>query len=417
MAQFKVPINSLADEAISIIVTGLEKEQKVTIQSVQTSDKGQMFHAFACYVADKNGIVNVETTSSVRGSYVGIEDMGLFWAMRRPQCVGKSFGTLIKTDITSPDVVRLEVFGGHLKESDIWTSIPLASTSIYRWYNPCNVKRIQVDDGIICGTLFVPGGQDELPGVLDLAGIVAGVFEQRGALLANHGFVVLSLGLIKCGNRPDEFQTGDMNYIVKAIDFLSSHKNVKKGGICVMGSSYGGVLALASSTCSENVKCVVNTNGPIFACLGLDIKYRNECWKSVKFDEAKISVNEGVQNHLKCYKLPSIKIVKRHIPEFYKTTAAFLFCISKDDQLFACDECSVLAEKMFQLSNNINYKITRYRGAGHIILPPYTPLIKISYHPIRKGLRIDYGGNYKDHSVAQVKIWNDIIEFLNRNFA
>jgi len=60
------------------------------------------------------------------------------------------------------------------------------------------------------------------------------------------------------------------------------------------------------------------------------------------------------------------------------------------------------------------YMHVSYYGAGHMILPPYTPAITYSTHPVDHNLYA-YGGNQPDYADAGVDSWAEILRFLAAN--
>ncbi|XP_077969939.1 acyl-coenzyme A amino acid N-acyltransferase 1-like [Styela clava] len=351
MLKIIAPSSSLADEIIAIKANGLKPHQKVTIQTQKANNNGQLFHAYAYYAANHNGFIDTSVDTSLGGSYSGVAEMGLFWAMKRPCHIEESFGNFSKFDV-APATVVLKIFNGFLEEKRIRSAHEIARTitlnrkrgylpfpppplgckcSIERRYNNENVKRIQINNSKIFGTLFLPCGNELYPGVLHLDALFGGVVEFRSSLLANHGFAVLALGYFNCGNRPEKLEIANLDYVEQAVDYLHKHKSVMKSGIGTVGSSAGGTLALAIASCSPKIKCVVNISGM----------------------------------------LPWVK--KRE------------------------------------------YKILKYAKTGHLILPPYIAPIIYAYHAVSPDKPTDFGGSVKYHAIAQEKSWKEVIHFLKTN--
>nr|XP_039254850.1 bile acid-CoA:amino acid N-acyltransferase-like [Styela clava] len=143
MIEIIAPSSSLADEIIAIKANGLRPHQKVSIQTQQANNNGQLFHAYAYYAANHNRLIYTLVDTSLGGSYSGVAEMGLFWAMKRPCHIEESFGNLFKFDV-APSTVVLKIFNGFLEEKRIWSAHEIARTSIERRYNDENAKRIQI---------------------------------------------------------------------------------------------------------------------------------------------------------------------------------------------------------------------------------------------------------------------------------
>nr|XP_039273633.1 acyl-coenzyme A amino acid N-acyltransferase 1-like [Styela clava] len=418
MATITAPVTSFAGESIRIQIHGLPPSQSITIQSLEISDHGYLFHAYAHYVASKYGDIDLEKDPAVGGSYNGIQKMGLFWAMKRPVNPKKSYAVLSKTDVTIPANIVLKLFENHLSEQDIFDSESITETTVSRVYCDSSVERIPLRhvSSTISGTLFIPRGDGVLPAVLDIEGAMPGIYEDRASLLANHGFVVLALGLYGCPNRPETLDYGDIDYLEEAVDFLSSHTRVRQYDISVVGSSYGGTLGLAVAKFSPKISTVVNINGPVFSSLGIPIRYKSKSWVSVTMNKKRIKLLEGVQNHIDVHETPHLSDLKIHVPEFYDSKASFLFCYSENDKLYRNTEIIELTKQVFKLSSSQpRFNIIQYKNSGHVIRPPYTPPIIIAYYPISPEHPTDFGGILEEHAATQEKCWKDVISFLKNH--
>lgn len=111
-------------------------------------DRGVTFKASALYKADETGQVDVCRAPSLRGSYTGVEPMGLFWSLAPETPHSK----LTKKNVLSPTRVEIQV----LNEE---TGDLLASETNERGYMIEGMRRIPVKEGRIRGVLFVPPGR------------------------------------------------------------------------------------------------------------------------------------------------------------------------------------------------------------------------------------------------------------------
>ena len=85
--------------------------------------------------------------------------MGFIWSMR---LTGEQHGgRLMKRNILEPMKIDLQFYDGHLnvEEPERLASGLLASTQIERWYIGKDVERIDIREGRIQATLFVPKGR------------------------------------------------------------------------------------------------------------------------------------------------------------------------------------------------------------------------------------------------------------------
>lgn len=140
-------IRCLFNKMVQIKVEGLTPHKPVELRSKLVDDRGVTFNASALYKADKTGQVDVCRAPSLRGSYTGVEPMGLFWAMAPETPHSK----LTKKNVLSPTFVEIQALSGETGEL-------LASETNERGYMIEGMKRLPVQEGRIRGVLFVPPG-------------------------------------------------------------------------------------------------------------------------------------------------------------------------------------------------------------------------------------------------------------------
>uniref|UniRef100_A0A3Q1H5C9 Acyl-CoA thioester hydrolase/bile acid-CoA amino acid N-acetyltransferase domain-containing protein n=1 Tax=Acanthochromis polyacanthus TaxID=80966 RepID=A0A3Q1H5C9_9TELE len=215
-----------------LFVAGLRSKQLVTMRARSTDDKGVMFSSSATYRADGSGQIHLDRDPSLSGSYVGVEPMGLLWSMK-PDTLHTCFR---KTHLQMPHIVTLSV---HDKEDNRM----LAEVTNKRYLIGDGVSRIPKKEGNICTKkrilliltqMFHAIGGGPFPAVLDLS---SARFEKRACLLANKGFVVLSIMHL------DHFE--------EAVNFL------KCKGIGVISRSKGGDIALSIAAFVSGFEAVV----------------------------------------------------------------------------------------------------------------------------------------------------------------
>lgn len=189
------PGSVLVDESVDIFVENLKPNQKVTVGTF-TDDSNVQLVSNAFFEANNQGEVNCVTDKSLGGTYTGVHGQGLFWSQKNAikQKDGLRF---LKKDVTTPIQMRIAVFNGHIDiedEKPFLNKNYLDSTVIHRWYlDKKNVDRVEVEEGVVRGTLFMPKGKGPFKGIIDMFGTGGGLFEHRGALFASRGFAVLCL--------------------------------------------------------------------------------------------------------------------------------------------------------------------------------------------------------------------------------
>src|SRR5262245_9174837 len=75
------PPRPLMDERVAIEVRGLPADAEVAIRATTTT--GAVFRAEATYKTTPTGTLDLTRTAPLRGSYAGVDGMGLIWSMTR----------------------------------------------------------------------------------------------------------------------------------------------------------------------------------------------------------------------------------------------------------------------------------------------------------------------------------------------
>uniref|UniRef100_A0A3B3TUJ1 Bile acid-CoA:amino acid N-acyltransferase-like n=1 Tax=Poecilia latipinna TaxID=48699 RepID=A0A3B3TUJ1_9TELE len=226
------PVRALVDEQVSIRGHFLPLHCPVTLHARMHSDEGDLWESFAHYNADERG------TFSLGGSYLGCEPMGLFWSMQ-PAPGGREGLRLRKKSVESPYTVHVSLLEGHVSTSEgQWSE--LAAVTVERWYIAPGVKRIEINQNGLVGTLFIPPGPGPFPAMLDLWGMGGGLQEYRSSLLASKGYVSFSLAY---------FGWSLLVFLPQAAFLLlQDHPQVVSDRVGIIGLSFGCYLTLRIPT-------------------------------------------------------------------------------------------------------------------------------------------------------------------------
>uniref|UniRef100_A0A8C0YUV2 Acyl-CoA thioesterase 16 n=1 Tax=Cyprinus carpio carpio TaxID=630221 RepID=A0A8C0YUV2_CYPCA len=383
------PVRGLVDEKFQIAVTNLPPNQKVTLHSLHQSDDKDFWEAFGHYVSDEHGSVTGFKDECLGGTYDGTEPMGLLWSMR--PIPGSRHGLrLRKRDIFRPMEVCISVYSGHLSQG-FSQQTPLATSVTERWYVAPGVKRVNIREEEIRGTLFLPPGFGPYPGVLDLWGTGGGLVEYRSALLASHGFASMAL---------EYTQDTDASYFEKAYQILNNHPMVKKDHLAVLGLSVGSAITLSMASYSKVIKpqCCVCISGSHLMPVE---KSLSELFELMKSNEDKLCVNEDNQviyrNLILSLPCQSAKV------DVGRIKCPLLLVNGDDDQTFPVVESAEdMAMMMEKAGNRHLLEILMYPDTGHLIEPPYSPHFLVML----------WGGQTKPHAYAQEDAWKKILAFL-----
>jgi hypothetical protein len=134
------------------------------------------------YMADEDGVVDVQKASAIEGTYEGIDGMGLFWSLQVKRTEENSeevFERLQPQSLT----ILLEIDGKVIDTKNI----------IRKWFAD-DVIRTSVNEQGVVGTFFHGGDSSVRPTIIVVGGSEGGIYEFPASLLASHGFNVLALG-------------------------------------------------------------------------------------------------------------------------------------------------------------------------------------------------------------------------------
>ncbi|CAI9744364.1 acyl-coenzyme A amino acid N-acyltransferase 1-like [Octopus vulgaris] len=411
------PENGLVDEQVSVSVSGLKPEENVTVSATieQSSKKREtVFRSFGHFKASVDGCVNLVTDPCLAGTYTGIDPMGLFWSMT--QVVGKH-GRIMTHDATKSLDCTMMVHPGHISQHSEFTSDikPLATKLVQRSFMRSGVRKITVNHGRLRGSLFIPSDETtnrqqrrRYPAVIDLFGSTGSLIESRGALLASHGFITLSLAYFAYEDLPSAITDVDFEYFEEAIEWLINHEQVSsEKGIGVLGTSLGGIIALYIAKECPQVSAVISINAsPAFFVFS--IRHNGKQLPSSPLECGSFELKDD-GSLLALWKVDESKLF--YFDETCRSKVLFL--ISGDDQVVYTSDYYLWFDKLTPAKRK-DVEFVMYEDAGHLLEPPYTPLFNTCYAALY-GRPTVFGGYPRPHAEAQEKSWLKIREFFAEN--
>ncbi|XP_035257641.1 peroxisomal succinyl-coenzyme A thioesterase-like [Anguilla anguilla] len=409
------PSRGLVDEKFQVVVENLFPGQEVTLHSQMRSDDDDVWHAYGHYVSDDEGTVKVAEHVCVGGSYEGMEPMGLLWSMK-PVPGSRTEVRLRKTDVSQPMVVHISVYHGHISQG-FGEAGAVARVVAERWYMAPGVRRLDVTEGKVRGTLFLPPGPGPFPAILDMWGGGGGLVEYRSALLASHGYVSLALDYMSHKTMADLSVEVGNQYFEAAFAVLTEHPQVCRDRVAMYGLSFGTSVALAMAVYSPAVqpRCLVCVNGSHvqqeWGSLSDILKELAKNVHKTRYDEEQRVIWRDLL--LPIPSDPSQKVAMGNLQ------CPLLLIVGEDDQNWPTLESAKDMEKMMEEAGNRHLlTVLSYPRAGHLIEPPYTPHVRSSNFMIaqsRKKVLVLWGGEVVAHSRAQEDSWRKTLAFLQQH--
>uniref|UniRef100_A0A1A7XC34 Acyl-CoA thioesterase 19 n=1 Tax=Iconisemion striatum TaxID=60296 RepID=A0A1A7XC34_9TELE len=409
------PSRGLMDEKFVVIVQNADPGSQLTVHALHQCEDGHSWQAFAHYIADATGTVNVSEDSSLGGAYTGVEAMGLLWSLK-PVSGSKTGLRMRKKNVQTPMVVTISVYQGH-QTDDVVDQVPLAAVVVERWYMAPGVRRIPVTEDGLTATLFLPAGPGPFPGLLDLWGGGGQLVEYRAALLASHGIASMALDYLTCNFTTETGKTVPNQYFETAYRVLAEHPQILGSRIAMLGLSLGTSITLRMAVHSQVIKlrCAVCVSGshrqPQDASLeGILNFFRSNSGK-IRFSEK----NEVIWRDL-LLPIPSDPTDKVDVGQL---KCPLLLIVGEDDQNWCAYESAMdIREMMEKAGNGHLLTLLTYPKAGHLIEPPYSPHARSSLFrdtTTRQIMMALWGGQTLEHARAQEDAWKKLLVFLREH--
>ncbi len=414
------PRQVLADEIVTIKVTGCSAGQKVTLCARSCDDSQELWLSSATFIADATGEISLHTHRPVSGTYRGIDPRGLFWSMR-PAHKKQKIPFMINA--TAPIVIEVSA------EID---NRRVAATEIEIVFSSPDIIRVPVREHGLVGTFYHPAGPGPYPTVLLLSGSDAAICNNQASLLASHGYAVFTLAYFGHEELPDYLVDIPVEYFERAIQWMQQQDVVDENRLASIGMSRGAEVALLLATLFPVLKVVVAGSPSSHLHIGFaQNDYSRAAWtyrgKPLPHLKATINLFTGIDLLFHSLKhrgmaLRSLfsttlqddeNLAEAAIP-VEKIQGAVLLISGQDDQLWPS---SVFAELVMQRLTRHNhpypYKHLDYQKAGHFVCFPYgypsLPPLVGSQRGMACGGKVDATA----HAIADS--WEKILTFLQQN--
>uniref|UniRef100_A0A8C5M1B0 Uncharacterized protein n=1 Tax=Leptobrachium leishanense TaxID=445787 RepID=A0A8C5M1B0_9ANUR len=403
MADFAItPEVALADEPVKIHAWGLLPKHLITFRAWLKDEKGHLFHSRAFYKSDKEGKVDLDHAAAIGGDVQGVYPMGLLWTLSPTT----PFVKLIKRDTMSPFHIHLELYLG-VQVYQPLRDPPVVTRILEIWYVAPGVQRLQVREGRVRGSLFLPPGEGPFRGIIDLYGIHGGLLEYRSSLLASRGFACLALAYFAYDDLPPVLESVDLKYFEEAAHLLLQNPKVSGDGVGIMSLSKGAEIALAMAAYLPQVKATVCINGST-AVLQESMSFGDIHMKGIPFHFERVQVTDiGAVDLSNTILYDKMADHANSILPLEKANGPILFLVSEGDNLFNSLKFANEAKARAERFGKKDVQVLSFPGAGHLLEPPGLSLCAASsvaafYRPCK------WGGEPLAHGKAQDMCWREI---------
>ncbi|MGH9484691.1 MAG: acyl-CoA thioester hydrolase/BAAT C-terminal domain-containing protein [Terriglobales bacterium] len=423
------PASALEDQPVDIRVSGLKPGEPVTLRASMQDFKNQAWRAEATFVADKNGTVDVAHAAPRYGSYSGVHAMGLVWSMAPESAASPQNVLWIPKSNPKNHSYRIAleaVAHGHV----------LATRFLDRYsYRADKVKRTVVNTNGLVGELYTPTSPGPHPAIIVLGGSEGGLHPQvdEAALFASHGYIAFGLAYFQgYGNNdpalaklPKQLVDIPLEDFHKAADWIKRQPGADAKHVAVMGWSKGAEAALvAAATWPKDFQAVIGFMPSSVVWFGLQYG-PGPASSSWTLDGKQLPFATPVMNpalfaqgkpiaFVSAYAagLKDKKTVEKAAIPVERIAAPVLLISASDDQIWP--SCLMAQQIMQRLKADHHAYADQslcYKGAGHMILPPYRPT-NANAAAFPGGGSILFGGNPIAYAYADRDAWNKVLTFL-----
>lgn len=409
------PAHALYDEIIAIRVCECPPGAAVTVRASADDDLGRRWESHAVFVADPDGVVDLSRHASGSGSYPGRDPMGLFWSMRvGPEVQERGpFLKLRPTPVTF--TIRAES-GDHAAEAQVM-----------RTFMGPGVRRREIREAGMVATFF-DHEDGPRPGVVMLAGSGGGLAEDMPALLASHGYAVLSLGYFAMEGLPQDLANIPLEYFGRALEWMGANASVRGDRVAVIGASRGGELALLLGATFPHVKAVIAYVPSGIVWGGIERQMSGKfppAWtlegRPVPFMSPSIDPEPWTRSPVAL--APSFLKQIKNGPDaaaqaeiaVEKINGPVLMFSGTDDQMWpSLVLADIAVQRLSRSAFSHKFEHVSYAGAGHFIRFPFSPVITEIFHPIVRTM-MALGGEQVANAAADLDSWRRLLSFLSEH--
>jgi len=417
----------LIDEKISIKLRKLRPNQEIILRAQMMDHLGiaSQWESYAVFSTDEAGEIDVGKQEPLRGTYNGIDPMGLFWSMNlvKGLKMAKPPNTLSEANLENETTVSLTAeIDGKL----------IAKTVVKRLYVLPDIKIVPVTyDGLV-GKFFYRPHSDPQPGIIVLSGSEGGieVAQRYAGLLASHGYSALALAYFKMNGLPGNLCNIPLEYFEKAIKWMQNQENVVRDRIGIFGRSKGGELALVLGATFPQISAIVAHTPSAVVFEGIILRrkgksrakqsswsYQGQPFPYVKLKIGSsfkmlsllfnLAVRKPVQPvHIYVESMKDAVSAEKATIQVEKINAPLLLISAEDDVVWPSTAfCSMIVDRLKKFNFPYTLKHLNYSRTGHNIIFPYLPTTYLQGN----------GGNAKDNALAAHDSWIEILKFFNQS--
>jgi dienelactone hydrolase len=419
-----LPQRATLDTPVRIHASGLAPGQTLTLRASMADHAGVGWASSATFVATVDGVVDPAAQAPVDGSYDGVDEMGLFWAMEPLVAPLERAPFALLSEAPLAVTLAAEIDGQRAAEA-----------ALERLIVADGLLASDVREGGLLGRFFQPARGGPHPALLVFGGSGGGLgwSRQVAPLLARHGFATLALAYFGIDPLPSELVEIPLEYFATALDWLAGRPGVLGERPAVMGVSKGGELALLLGATFPRVRAVVAVvpSHVVQAGVGEAPLTTASSWSRhgqplpcLQRSALDLTGGQGrdpeapiaLRGYYDAALTDTAAVARAAIP-VERINGRVLMISGSDDGFWPSTAMAdQVVDRLARHAHPYPVQHLAYQGAGHGAGGiPYLPkTITVSRHPVR-GLYLTAGGAPATTAASCAASWPQVIRFLNED--
>jgi esterase/lipase len=415
------PQVAMCDRKVSISICDLPPLGKVKVDASMSLPWAEKikFSSSAWFTADASGVVDLSKQTPDSGSYDFVDGMGLL-AIMKPN--DKKALAKIGRNISVDRSLFIDITAQCERDT--------SSIRLERLFLAEGIKRQRISEEFMADLFYSEEPGNRTVVFLGGSGSELGVNSVYAALLAAHGFNVLSVAYFREKGLPPKLSEIPLEYFDRVFAWLSRCPVTKGKEIYLFGISKGAELALLLASRNAFIKKVAAFAPHAYCFQGIAFKNVSS-WthqgKSLPFIPLKTHVliadaircfakNEPfgfARMYEKCLAIASNKEEARIKIE--NSEADLLLFTSRQCNMWnTYDGCMVIMDMLRKSNYKHGYDLVVYEDAGEPYFPPYMISYGEAKLKIAPRFVFSMGGTPKGNAHAQGDSWEKTIQFLKK---
>lgn len=419
------PEISRVDEPVDIVVSGLLKNEKVTIRIVSNDyycinapvskvGNNTLWEAYATFKADEYGNVDLENSTPLDGTYKTCNKMGLFYSMK------------VKENHRSKLIQKLSDISENRKYTITCTvernGKVIISKEHTRVYCDETIESMNIIEKNLLARYFTSKNKIERPVVIVVSGSDGRIEKAQAIaeLFAMKGYSALAVCYFGLEGTPKNLNCIPLEYIENSITWLKKQDTVNKNKIAIYGRSKGGEMVLLAASLLKDISCVIANMPSCYAYEGikkggLPAHHSSWMYKGEEIPCLKFSYSIMFQLVIKMiqHKAGALSWMYKKLIDGGNTDDAtidvnkingpILMISSETDSIWPSKMHSEIVMKLLKKSDfKYEYKHSTYEKSGHMITVPYQSI------PSLPGTQ----GDIDSWANANIDAWKETNDFL-----